>query len=66
MPDYQNKTITNQSKNIISIQLQGLLTGVALIRLARQNKNPIYDKFYQNMPKVFFMLKMNKMEHHNF
>ena len=50
----------------------GLLTKVkllqiviALIRPARQKKNPIYDKFYQNMPNVFFMFKMNKMEHHN-
>ena len=62
---YQRKTITNQSNNIISVQLQGLLTGIALIRPARQKKNPIYNKFHQNMPEVFFMFKMNKMEHHN-
>ena len=62
---YQGKTITNQSTDILSVQLQGLLTGIALIRPARQKKNPIYDEFYPNMPKVFFMFKMNKMEHHN-
>ena len=55
---YQCKTITNQSNNIISVQLQGLLTGIALIRPARQKKNPIYNKFHQNMPEVFFMFKM--------
>ena len=32
------------------------------IRPARQKRNLIYDKFYQNMPKVFFVYKM---EHHN-
>ena len=32
------------------------------IRPARQKRNLIEDKFYQNMPKVFFIYKM---EHHN-
>ena len=49
---YQSKTITNQSKNIISVRLEGLLTGIALIKSARQKKDPIYDKFYPNMPNV--------------
>ena len=60
----QSRTITNQSKTIISVQLQGLLTRIALIRPARQKKNPIYNKFYQNIPRNFFMFKMNKMEDH--
>ena len=51
----QNKTIANQSKNIISVQLQGLLTGIALITPSGQKKNPIYDKFYQNMSEVFYV-----------
>ena len=33
------------------------------IRPAKQKKNRIYHKFYQNMLKVFFIFKM---EHHNF
>ena len=53
------KTITDWNKNIISVQLQGLLTP------ARRKRNPIYDKFYQNTPKVFFIFKMNKMKRHN-
>ena len=52
---YQSKTITTQSKNIISVQLQGLLTEIALIRPSRQKKNPIYNKFYQNMPSLFYV-----------
>ena len=32
------------------------------IRPARQKRKLIYDIFYQNMPKVFFVYKM---EHHN-
>ena len=32
------------------------------IRPARQKRNLIHDKFYQNMPKVDFIYKM---EHHN-
>ena len=45
--------------------MQGPLTGIALIRPVRQKRNAVYNKFYQNMPKAFFMFKMNKMEHHN-
>ena len=32
------------------------------IRPARRMRNLIYDKFYQNMPNVFFIYKM---EHNN-
>ena len=53
--------ITDQSKNIISVQLQGLLTGILFIRPARRKRNLIYDKFYQNMPKVFLYTKWNTM-----
>ena len=35
------------------------------IRPVRQKRNLIYNKFYQNMPKIFFIFKINKMEHHN-
>ena len=50
--------------NIIRVQLQGQLTGIA-IRSVRRKKNPIYDQFYQNMLKVFFIVKINKMEHYD-
>ena len=37
--------------------------GVLLfIRRARRKRNPIYDKFYQDMPKIFFVFKMNKIK----
>ena len=61
----RSKPLQTKVKNIISVQLQGLLTGFALIRSDRQKRNPMYDKFYQNMPKVFFMFKINKVKHHN-
>ena len=50
-----SKTITDRSKNIISVQLLELL----FIRPASRKRNPIYDKFYQNEAKVFFVFKMN-------
>ena len=35
------------------------------MRPARQKRNPIYNEFDKNMPKVFFISKMNKIEHQN-
>ena len=35
------------------------------MRPARRNRNPIYNEFDQNMPEVFFISKMNKIENHN-
>ena len=37
----------------MSVRLEGLLTGIALIKPATQKKDPIYDKFYPNMPYIF-------------
>ena len=51
------KTIINQSKNIISVQSQGLLTGIALIRPATQKKNPIYDEFLPKYAKSLFHIQ---------
>ena len=35
------------------------------MRPARRNRNPIYNEFDQNMPEVFFISKMNKIENYN-
>ena len=45
--------MTDRSKKIINVQLQGLLE-LFFVRQIRKKRNLIYNEFHQNMPKVIF------------
>ena len=53
------KIITDRSKNIISVQLQGLLTGNVFSRPARRKRTLTFDNFLPKYAKSFLYTKWN-------